>query len=448
MASSARTIAYRPGYPVVGVIPQFARDPLQLFLEAHRAHGGLARLNLAGKDAYLVTGAEYVKHVLQDNYRNYIRGDSIAPAKLLMGNGVALIDGDLWLRERRLLQPAFHRQRVAGLADVIVDTVDRTTAHWDDYARRGAPLDVAAEMMRLTLSIIVRTMFSADVSAQTRALEHAFSQAQAYVLGRSRNPFAPAPWVPTPANLSFRRAKAFLDATVFGFIEQARRQPQDDLLGRLLAARDEATGEQLSDQQARDEVMTIFFAGHETTATLLAWTWYLLDREPGLDEQVQAEAASVVGARAPSAADTANLPLLGRVLNETLRLYSPAWILARESVAADVIDGYPIPAGALLLVSPYAVHHDPALWPNPERFDPERFQPAAVEARPKHWFLPFGAGPHLCIGKDFALMEALLILTRLRQRFRLRLVPGRRAVPQPETTLRPRHGLPMHLEPR
>lgn len=446
--SLRKSVTGPSGYPLVGVFPKMRRDPTAFLADIAREHGGIARLDFGLRQAYLVTHPDYVKYILQDNYRNYIRGASIQPARLLLGNGVATTDGDDWLRQRRLMQPAFHRQRVARFVTTIADIVSEVLDRWRSYARRGEPIDIAAEMMRLTLTVIVKTMFSTDITDNVQLLERSFNVAQAYIFTNGRRPLAAPAWLPTQANRRFRQALETLDAIIYGLIESRRRAPgaRDDLLSMLLEAREEETGAGMSDRQLRDEVITIFFAGHETTATALAWTWYALIRHPDVDRRLRAELDEVLGGRRPGYEDLARLAYTGMVFQESMRLYPPIWMYAREAVEDDEIDGYPIPARTMILLSQYVTHHDPAFWPNPQAFDPLRFTPEQIVQRPRFAYYPFGGGPHLCIGNTFATMEAQIILAMVSQAFRMRLVPGHPIATAPQVTLRPRHGLLVTLQ--
>ena len=295
--------------------------------------------------------------------------------------------------------------------------------HWDELADRGEVFNIAEEMMRLTQTIIVRTMFSSDVGTQADALGHAFDQTLEHL---NRSLFSPSPLlqkIPTPENRRHQRALDFLDNFVYGLIEKRRAagEDKDDLLGRLLAASDPDTGEKMPDQQVRDELMTIFLAGHETTANGLAWTWWLLGHDPKTEARLVAEIDAALGDRDPLLDDLGGMPFSAMVFSEALRLYPPAWMFARKAIQEDVLDGCRIPAGAGLFVSPYVTQHMPAYWDEPERFDPERFSDENVKSRPQYAYFPFGGGPRLCIGNYFASVEARLIMAFILRRYRIHL---------------------------
>jgi cytochrome P450 len=444
--NSLKPIPGPPGRPLLGVMPEMVRDMLGLFRTTAQTYGGIARFKLLNKSYLLVTSPDYVKYILQDNYKNYIRGQSVETGRVLLGNGLPLIDGDFWLRERRMLQPAFHRERLGQLTNTMTGLISRSVQDWSGKAQPGQILDLDDEMMRLTLTIIIKSMFSADIDEKIQPLSHAFSVASKFMLWRSQQMWKLPLSVPLPPHVEYNRALRVLNDTIYPLVADGRRYPKDDLLGMLLAMRDADTGEGMSDRQARDEVVTIFFAGHETTAATLTWAFYLLSQHPEIEERMRLELKSVLNGRTPTFADLPNLVYTQRVVNEVLRLYPAAYLFAREALVDDVLDGYTIPASVLIFISPFVTHRDPAYWPDPERFDPDRFSPEQVASRPRHVYFPFGEGPHICLGNHFALMEMQLILAMVLQRFRLRLVPNHPIALKPEATLRPRHGMKMSVE--
>jgi cytochrome P450 len=325
-------------------------------------------------------------------------------------------------------------------------------ARWGARASSAEPLDVAAEMTRLTLAIVGRALFSTDVSGTADRMGQALTVALEETNYRILSLGLRAPdFLPTSRNRAFREALATLDTVVYDVIARRRAGEThgDDLLAMLMAAQDADTGERMTDTQLRDEAMTLFLAGHETTANALAWMWHLLGQHPEVEARARAEVDTVLAGRAPSAQDIPQLRYLTQVLEETLRLYPPAWIMARQPVKDDVLAGVHIPASprVIVAISTWAIHRNPRLWPDPERFDPERFSPERSAGRPRLAFLPFGGGQRLCIGNAFAMMEGTLVAAAVLQRFRLRAVPGHTVEPEPLVTLRPRGGLPMYVEP-
>jgi cytochrome P450 len=437
------------GNPVFGLMADFMRDSLG-FLERMRGYGPLVQYRTGPWTWYQVNDPAGVQRVLQENNRNYSKGSLtqrfFAP---IAGDGLFVAEGESWLSQRRLMQPGFHRRRVAGFGDLMIDATRAMLDRWQE-AGAGARLDVAVEMTTLTAEIVTAALFSTHVSDESRAIAGAITTLLDDVSFRFKTPFYPPPVVPTPRNRRQRRALRTLDRAMYGLIAERRRQttPKDDLLAMLLDARDADTGRGMSDKQLRDEVVTLFVAGHETTATALTWTLYLLSQNPDAERRLQAEVDSVLGGRALAAGDLPALPYTRMVIDESMRLYPPAWITSRQARGADVICGYPIPAGAFVQISPYAMHRNPAYWDEPTRFLPERFAPERAKARPPYAYFPFGGGPRICIGKGFALMEAALVLAAVAQQYRLRLAPGHRVEPETLLTLRPRGGMPMILEPR
>ena len=423
------------------------QDPLGFVSGLAREYGDTVCVGMGPVCFYLALHPDGVKHVLQDNNQNYVKGLVVDRVKVLIGEGLFTSEGDFWRRQRRLAQPAFHRERIAGFAGTMVRLTAERLARWDGAVRCGDAVDVAAEMNALALSIVGETLFGRDLSGEAAdagralavALEVAAHRAMSYVV-------API-WFPTARNRAFRSASRTLDALVFAIIDGRRRAGEsgDDLLGMLMAARDPDTGEGMSRRQLRDEVMTFLLAGHETTAVALAWTWSLLARHPQIAEQAREETLAVLGDRDPTLDDLSRLPLARMVVEEAMRLYPPVWGIARQTIAADRIGEYDVPAGQIVTLSPWVTHRHPDFWADPERYDPERFRPGQERTRPRFAYFPFSGGPRLCIGEAFALMEAQLVVAMMLQRFRLTLVDERPVVPVPTLTLRLRGGLPMRV---
>ena len=429
------------GYPLVGNLPQFQRQPLATLIRAAREGGDVTRIDLGRERCYLLSHPDHVRHVLQENYKNYVKG--YGKVRVLLGNGLVLSEGSFWRRQRRLMQPAFHRRRLAGFADAMTDETARMLDSWEAKVVEGKPLDVAMEMTLLTQRIIVKTMFGSDVGEEGERIARAFETALAGIDARFLIPL----WMtrlPLPVNRRFEKALATIDEAVHRIIRERRREGQegsDDLLSMLMEARDEETGETMSDQQIQDEVTTIYLAGHETTAVTLAWAWYLLSKSPEVARGVREEVSRVLGERTPGIEDVPNLTYTKMVIDETLRLYPAAWMISRTAVEEDEIEGYRIPAAQTLFLSPYVTHRRPDLWPNPEGFDPERFAPESGGERPRFAYFPFGGGPRQCIGNNFAHMEATLVVAMVMQRYRLDLMSGQTVKANPRGTLRPRPGV-------
>jgi len=434
----------------VGVLPQVRRDSLAFFVGAARDYGDVALLDFGLRCFLLVSSPEGLKHVLHDNAKNYRKGYAIVQP--LLGEGLVTAEGEQWRRQRKLMQPAFHRDRIRSFVHTMTEDAAAMLDGWALAARDRRPVNVVEEAMRSTQSIIVKTMFShGGLGAEEEARVHAaFSVTLEYftylMFRRVRLP----DWVPTPTHRRFQAAVRALEEVVYRLISERRasRERPADVLSMLVEARDEETGEGMTDRQIRDEVMTIFLAGHETTATTLAWAWYQLSLHPEVCRHLEAEVDQVLQGRRPDAADVARLTFTRMVVDETLRLYPAAWMFARTAVEEDEVGGYHVPAGQMLMLSPYVLHRRSDLWPNPEAFDPWRFTPDRALHRHKYAYLPFSGGQRVCIGNNFALMEATLILAMAAQRFRLELVPGRPVRAQPTSTLRPQPGVWMAVHPR
>ncbi|RPI32684.1 MAG: cytochrome P450 [Chloroflexota bacterium] len=445
ITGAARQAPSLDGYPLVGILPKLWKNPLKFFLDTAIQYGDVVQMKMGSKEMYLVSRPESVKYILQDNNRNFRKGYD--QAKPLMGEGLVTSEGDFWLRQRRIMQPSFHRDQIATFSNIMLQATEAMLERWRWPAQDGQPLDMAVEMMRLTQTIILRTMFSTDIGAQAETIGKAFDITLEHLNQILFSPFELLTRLPTPANLRHKRALRFLDDFVYGLITNRRKSGEDngDLLSRLILARDQETGEGMTDQQVRDEVMTIFLAGHETTANALAWTWYLLSQHPEVEETIEAEIEVLSGGRPPTFEDISRLEYTNQVFSEALRLYPPAWMFVRHAVEDDVIGGYRVPAGMMLMISPYVTHRLPDVWEQPERFDPDRFSPERSKDRPRFSYYPFSGGPRVCIGNNFATVEALLIMARVVQCYRLRLVPGYRVEARPIATLQPHPGVLMQV---
>lgn len=441
------------GHFLFGSLPEIQRNPLEFLTCLAREYGDVAKFRFAFFKGYLVSHPEAIKHILQDNNRNYNKDNfDYKMLKPVVGEGLLTSDDDLWLRQRRLIQPAFHRQRIQAFGSVMTETTLEMLERWHKLAAQGEPIDAAIEMMRLTLRIVGKALFGQDIGREADVVGKAFAAVNADISARFRTLLSPPLFLPTPGNRRLQASIRALNELVNGII-QARRaafaageRGGTDLLAMLLEAQDEESGEHMSDRQLRDEVMTLLLAGHETTANNLSWTWYLLSQHHQEEARLHAELGQVLGGRLPEVADLANLPYTRRVVQEALRLYPPAWILSRKAIQADELCGYAIPANAVVEMSPYIMHHHPRYWDDPAAFDPERFTEQRAAGRPAYAYFPFGGGPRLCIGRDFALLEAQLILATVAQRFRLRLVPGHPVELEPLVTLRPKYGLRMMMQ--
>ncbi|HEY0241177.1 MAG TPA: cytochrome P450 [Gemmatimonadaceae bacterium] len=438
-----RSLARYPGQFVL----EIARNPLAMMISMQREHGDIAHWRIGPQNIYLFSHPDLIRDVLVTNQKNFHKSRGLERARRLLGNGLLTSEDEFHLRQRRLAQPAFHRARIAAYAATMVDYAERTAMRWQG----GETVDMHREMMRLTLGIVARTLFDADVDEEAAeigdALTHAFESFNLAML-----PFTELlEKLPIPPVRRFNAARDTLDRIIYGMIEERRMSGGDrgDLLSMLLLATDtEGDGTGMSDTQLRDEALTIFLAGHETTANALTWTWYLISQHPDVEAKLHREIDTALGDRAPGYEDLPSLPYTRMVLAESMRLYPPAWAIGRRALEPFEVRGYTIPRRSVVLMSQYIVHRLPGYFPSPERFDPERWTPEAQGARPKFSYFPFGGGARVCIGEQFAWMEGILLLAALARKWRMRLVPGHRVEVQPLITLRPRHGMKMTLEKR
>ena len=436
-------------HEIIKMMPQFRADTLQTFVQIARQYGDIIRFK-GLYTAYEVHRPEEIEHVLQHNQQNYRKGRNYKEMKSTMGEGLIVSEGETWRRQRRMAQPFFNRQQIASFAQVITDSAREMLARWQPYAENGTPFDVNSEMLRLTLGIVGQTLFSIDLSREADALHHAFITVSKHKMRRLMSVIRlPESW-PTPGNRKFHAAMRTADRIIYGLIAERRRAKgqSNDLMSKLMNARDEETGEQMSDKQLRDEAMTIIGAGYETITQALSWTWYLLAKHPEVERRLRAELDRVLNGRAPVFADLAELKYTAMVFQEAMRLYPPVWAFSRTAINDDELGGYHIPAGSDVFLLPYITHRHPEFWDDPERFDPERFTPERIAARPRFAYFPFGGGARICIGNNFAMMEAQLIIATVMQRYSLHLVPDHKVEPEASVTLRPRHGILMTLQTR
>ncbi|MEW5741296.1 MAG: cytochrome P450 [Myxococcota bacterium] len=454
-SSDARLGIPWPGKSLLGALPAMQKDPVGMVARAAFEVGPVVHLRLPHIVAQVASVphiAEVVLHAEARRFTKQTRG--YEQLRKVLGNGLLTSEGDFWLRQRRLAQPAFHRERLASFAARMVKAAQDVAASWEEKAKAHAPLDVVAEYSRLTLRIVSETLLTADVTAHADEVGRALGVGLEAIGHRLTHPLQPE-WLPTKKNRELKRAAKVLDEVVLGLIARRRAGdgPDDDLLAMLLHAVDEETGARMDDQQLRDEVMTIFLAGHETTAMLLSWTSMLLSKSPDVERWVLEELTDVLAGRAPTVADLPRLKRLTCVIKEALRLYPPAWILVRRVAEETVIDGWLFPKQSIVVLPPYTLHRLPDVWPNPEGFDPRRFEDAepgplsAPKGTPKGAYLPFSLGARKCIGDTFALMEAQLVLATVLPRVSLSLVPGAQVGREGLITLRPK-GLFMHARPR
>ncbi len=427
----------------------FRRNPISFIERMAREYGDISYFRMGPQDVYFLNHPDFIKDVLVTHQQNFTKGRALQRSKRLLGEGLLTSEGDFHRRQRRLAQPAFHRRQLASYAEAMTAHAARMRDAWRD----GQTLDISHEMMRLTLAIVGKTLFDADVEREADEIRAAMTDI-VRLFNAMMLPFSELlEKLPLPQKRRFDKAKQRLDATIYRMIEERRSgggARRNDLLSMLLDARDEeGDGAGMTDTQVRDEALTIFLAGHETTANALSWTWYLLSEHPEVEARLHAEIDSVLeDGRLPRVEDVARLRYTEMVIAESMRLYPPAWAIGRLSINEHSVAGFLMPPRSLVLLSPYVMHRDERYFPDPTRFDPERWTPEAREARPQFAYFPFGGGARRCIGEGFAWMESILLVATLAQRWRLRHVPSHKVALQPAITLRPKGGMLMTLEKR
>jgi len=419
-------------------------NPLEYFTKVAREYGDVAGLRVLNFKTVFINHPSLIEEVLVTNARKYSKGRVLRANRHVFGEGLLTSEGDFWLRQRRLAQPAFHRARVASYAATMVDYTERMVQGW----RGGEERDAHQEMMRLTLEIVAKTLFDADVERDAQEVGKSLELLLEIGANFRRTIFVPH-WLPTPTNLRVRREVKQIEKILYRIIAERRASGRDagDLLSMLLSAQDE-DGSRMTDRQLRDEAITLFLAGHETTASTLSWTWWLLARHPAVEAKLHAELDAVLGDRAPTLDDLPKLRYTGHLITESLRLYPAAWGMARLVVEDHEIAGYAVTKGMGVAMAQWVVHRDPRWYDAPEEFRPERWEDDLLKRLPRFAYFPFGGGPRQCIGNAFALMEAALILATIARKFRFLLVADHPVVPLASITLRPRHGVRVTLESR
>jgi cytochrome P450 len=437
------------GSPLRALTEMKRKGILQLYYDAWKQYGDVVRFQMGPVVLHTVISPEHVQYVFVKNAENYSKGSTYDKLRIALGSGLLTAEGPLWQRQRRLMSPTYTPKAVTKFAKIMTDSTDQMLSRWQEPARSGALLPVNMEMMRLTMTVISQSVFGVDVGERFADTGQALRFILEYASTHTMSFIDPPLWLPTPTNRRLKHSLDMIDRFIYGIIAERRKNPDPDyLLTLLMQARDEETGEVMDEKQVRDEALITFFAGHETTAQLLTWTWYMLARHPEIEERLHAELSSVLGGRTPTVADIPSLTYTRRIIDETLRLYSPVAITARDVVADDEIGGYQIQAGSMAVIAPYMTHRHPDFWAHPESFDPDHFLPEQISARPRYAYYPFGAGARICLGIHFALLEAVLVLAETAQHFRLRLPPGQEIHPVMVGTLRPDHELSMLLEAR
>lgn len=435
------------GNPLFGSVQEFALNPAEFMLRNAVEYGDIVKFRVLHLDFYLVVRPEYTQELLITHHDRLIKSPrDVAILSKFLGKSILVTDGAYHKRQRKLVQPAMHTNRIQHYANTMVDYTLRMLDNWAD----GSELQIEKAMSQLTMEIVAKSLFDADISGQGGQIGEAIDTLQQIAGLDFRVQNIIPDWLPLRRNRNRAEAGATLDRLIRQIISERRASGEDkgDLLSMLLLSEDE-TGARMTDQEARDEAVTLFAAGHETTANALSWTWYLLSQHPEIEARLQAEVDTVLGDRPATFQDLPQLRYTGMIVKESLRLYPPAWVLnAREALEDIRIDGYTIPKGGSIFVAPYAVHRNPAYFADPLRFDPERFSPENEKRIPRYAYFPFGGGPHICIGNSFALMEAQLILATIAQRVSLSLLPNQVVDIDPQVTMGPKNGVRMQVQMR
>jgi cytochrome P450 len=438
-----------PGPPqtwLFGNLKEFGRDQLGMLTRWARDYGDLVSARFGARGVVFANHPELVEEILVNQNRKFIKHFRLRRTRRSLGYGLLTSEGEFWRSQRKLAQPAFHRERITAYARFMVEYTERMLQSWAD----GQVRDVQDDMMRLTLEIVAKTLFDAEISGETASASVAMETLMRCFIARTGSLVNPPQWIPTPLNLRVERAIRKLERIIVAIIAERRKTGTDrgDLLSMLLEAQDEESGRRMSDQQLRDEVMTLFMAGHETTANTLAWAWVLLSEHPDVEARLHAELDLVLGGRPPGIADLPRLRFAESIVSETLRIYPTVWMIGREAIEPVELDGYRIPAGTTVFMPQWVVHRDCRWYDDPEEFRPDRWEDGLIQRIHRYAYFPFGGGPRICIGNQFALMEATLILATIASEYHIRLAPDAVIVPLPTMTLRPAHGVKVILSRR
>jgi len=441
-----------PGPPrraALEVLRKLRADRLGLMSEAVSEYGDAVRVAIGPKKLYIFNAPDHAKHVLADNAANYHKGIGYTEAKRALGDGLLTSEGTLWKEQRRTIQPVFQHKRIAAQADVIVDEALGLVGRLGAHQGTGRPVDVLSEITALTLGVLGNTLLDADLGA-FESIGHSFEDVQDQAMFEMETLGLVPRWLPLKRQLAFRRSRADLERIMQILVAQRKDNPivsGEDVLTRLIASTGKETDKRVADRRMRDELVTLLLAGHETTASTVGWTLNLVSQHPQVRDRLHEEAVAVYGDRRPAYEDLPRLRYTSMVLQETMRLFPPVWILTRRAVDDDEVGGYHVPAGAEVLICPYTLHRHPRYWADPERFDPERFDPDVPADRPRYAHIPFGAGPRFCVGNHLGMMEATFIISTLMRDLRLEKQPGHQVRPEPMLSLRLGGGLPMSVHP-
>jgi enediyne biosynthesis protein E7 len=439
------------GFPLVGQPIQLSRDRLGYLAKLAREHGDAVRFRMGPVSVqYLFNSPDHAKYVLAENAANYHKGIGLSHAKRALGEGLLTADGELWRTHRKVIQPAFGQKRIGNAAGDIIEVAGRLVERW----RRldpDQPIDVVEEMTRFTLAVLGRMVLGGELG-EHEAIGRAFAVVQDQAMFEMATLNAVPHWLPLPRNRRFRTARAQLETLVDAMIDERAgagdaADADRDVLARLMELYRDEPDDALRRRRLRDELVTLLLAGHETTSSTLGWTWYVMSQHPRVADRVRDEARAVLGDRTPTFEDLHGLRYTTMVVEEAMRLYPPVWLLPRRALADDEIGGYHVPAGSGVLISPYTLHRNPAVWEDPETFDPERFAPENTTGRRRYSYIPFGGGPRVCVGSNLGMAEAVLVTAMVARELRLQLAEGYRVVPEARLSLQVAGGLPMTVRP-
>ena len=450
ISNTTKSLPVVPRLRSIKNILRFVRNPIPILEEYGEEFGDTFTFYIGGKDmGILSTNPDFVQHVLQKNHRNYHKSE--VQTKILgryVGKGLLTSDGPYWLQQRRLIQPGFHRKKLAALVDIMQNEIDDYLNKLDTQKNHNKVVDISKAMMELTFRVVAKSLFGSRVEEQDlNELGQNITILQEFIIKQIRQPFL-LPWFKISGQMKHHKnISDHSKSIIMKYIHKRRKEAgeHDDLLDMLINARYEDTGEGMTDQQLLDESLIIFVAGHETTANAMTWTWYLLSQHPDVIQKIKKELSEVLGKRSPTFEDLPKLAYLSQVIQESMRVYPPAWITDRVAIEDDEIEGYHIPKGTIVAPFIYGVHHSKNLWNQPDQFDPSRFEKSKLKDQHSFAYLPFGGGPRLCIGNNFALMEMQLIIARMIRRFDLELVEGQNIELMPMVTLRPKENLMMKV---
>lgn len=436
--------------PLIGALPDVLRDKLDHLIAARSTHGDIYTLNLGFSRMVALNHPRHAQHVLRDNVKNYSKGNPIWNSiRTLLGNGLPASEGDFWRRQRRLIQPQFHREKLNALANHMVDAIDETMASWEAYARSGEPMNIAVQLSQMTMRVIVKTMFGGQIDGSVAdRIAAEFGYIIDYMFFGMATQKLPL-WLPVPGRKRYRNGIQNIDDVIFRVIDDRKRaESEGSLVALLLDQVDAETGQRMTAKELRDEAVSIFLAGYETTAVAMAFAFHALTENSVILRNLQTEIDGVVGARRPTFSDVPELRETLMAVQEALRLYPPSYWIPRTAVQDDEIDGFPIPAGTEVSIMTYVIHRHPDIWTDPNRYDPQRFTPEQSAKRHSLAWMPFGAGQRLCVGKDFALMEAQLIMARILSQYNIEGIPNRQPKVHVSTSLRPGGGVWVRLSKR